>query len=199
MINALFVDLGGVVLEDGFETGVRSFAVQQSFDPDAFYAACHDHPFWKEFTLGNIEEPEYYAHVQEQFSQPFDRDALVQEIRRHVTLNNDVVDLLRSLKGKMPIGAISNHPASWFAWEEETLGLAGLFDVVALSGRLHIRKPDPRIFQWAMDHAKVTGIEALYIDDSDKHFSGAYAVGMHTAQCTTAAEIREAMKKYEPH
>ncbi len=194
MIRALFVDLGGVVLEDGFALGVRSFAQQQGFDPDTFYAACHDHPFWKQFTLGNIEEPAYYEHVQQQFPQPFDWRALVREIQGQVTLHDDVAQLLRSLKGTMPIGAISNHPAAWFAWEEQALGLAGLFDVVALSGRLHIRKPDPRIFQWALDAAKVSGADALYIDDSDKHFSGAHAVGMHTARCTTAAEIREAMK-----
>lgn len=195
MLRALFVDLGGVVLEEGYIKGVRAFAQAQGFNPDKFYAACHDGKYWKDFTLGFISEETYYQAVQANFTTTFDWRKIAQTIRDHAILHNDVYDLLKALKGRFILGTISNHPAEWFVWEKNAFHLEELFQVEAVSGLVHVRKPDLRIFQYALDQAGVKGEEALYIDDSDKHFEGAQAVGMYAEKCANVDCMKNAIAK----
>lgn len=189
-MKALFVDLGGVLADEGFVPGVRSFAKKQSFDPDALYAACHDGT-WKEFTKGLVSEAVYLKAVQANFPKPFVAAQLREEVLSHTVLHHDVYDFLVALKGKYILGIISNHPAEWYGWLRQQFHLDDLFSVEAVSGLVHVRKPDPKIFQYALDHAQVRGEEALYVDDAEKHFVGARAVGMHTALYTGINDLRK--------
>jgi putative hydrolase of the HAD superfamily len=76
------------------------------------------------------------------------------------------------------LGVVSNSEGR----AEQALEAAGLrdyFDVVVDSGILGIEKPDPRIFQAALQALRVTPEEALYVGDLyDVDVLGAQAAGM---------------------
>lgn len=191
MIRALFVDLGGVLADEGFVPGVRAFAEKQGFDPDAFYAACHDGPHWKDFTRGLITEDAYFKAVRSHFLKSFTPEKLRDEIFAHTVLHNDVFDFLRSLKGRYILGIISNHSAEWYQALKEKFYFGDLFSVEAVSGIVHARKPDLKIFQYALDRAQVKGEEALYVDDAEKHFEGARSLDMRTILYTTLDVLKK--------
>ena len=60
MIKALFFDSGDVVVKEGFTPGITEFENAHNLPKGSVYAAAHDQPYWREFTLGNITEDQYF-------------------------------------------------------------------------------------------------------------------------------------------
>ncbi len=58
------------------------------------------------------------------------------------------------------------------------IGLAGHFDAVLDSATVGAGKPDPRIFEVALERAGCTAAEALHVGDSDEDVEGARAAGI---------------------
>jgi HAD superfamily hydrolase (TIGR01509 family) len=193
MLKVIFVDLGGLLVKEGYTTGIRDFAVSQKFNQEDFFAACHDYKYWKDFTLGLISEEEYFQEIEKIFGKKFDWRELQRYIQNHTELKEDVLSLLKKLKKDFILGTISNHPSEWYKWTKIFFGLEKLFDIEVVAGIVHKRKPDPSIFKFAIDKAGMPAKEIIYIDDSDKHFSGALTVGMNVAKCSTIEEIKRAL------
>jgi putative hydrolase of the HAD superfamily len=81
-------------------------------------------------------------------------------------LFDDTVPTITALKDRgLVLGVISNFE-SWLRDMLARFELLDLFDVVAVSGDLELEKPDPRIFEWAMDEAGVEPRASLHVGDS---------------------------------
>nr|MDQ2686392.1 HAD family hydrolase [Armatimonadota bacterium] len=62
-------------------------------------------------------------------------------------------------------------------------GIAGLFDVVVISEIMHLYKPDPAIFQCALDQAGISPPEAIFVGDRpDNDILPAKKLGMKTVR-----------------
>ena len=72
-------------------------------------------------------------------------------------------------------------------------GLAGLVDVVLLSGETGVRKPDPEAFLLAARRLGVAPERCVLVDDLPANVRGAVAAGMtgvlHTSCARTAEEL----------
>jgi putative hydrolase of the HAD superfamily len=81
-------------------------------------------------------------------------------------LFDDAVPTLRALRERgLKLGVISNFE-SWLNTMLEVLDVTIHFDVVAVSGDLGWEKPDPRIFEWAMEQAGTEPSRSLHVGDS---------------------------------
>jgi HAD superfamily hydrolase (TIGR01509 family) len=70
----------------------------------------------------------------------------------------------------------------------EAAGLLGYFDVVIDSGLVGIEKPDPRIFQAALQALRVTAEEALYVGDlHEVDVVGARSAGIEAVLVSTCS------------
>ncbi|GAA3117586.1 hypothetical protein GCM10010466_05750 [Planomonospora alba] len=54
----------------------------------------------------------------------------------------------------------------------------GLFDQVVISGEVGMRKPEPRIFEYALDLVGLSGPECVFIDDIEANVTAARALGI---------------------
>ena len=98
---------------------------------------------------------------------------------RHLALPGDAVPALRALRERHAVALVSNfdHPP-YVRRLLARLDLARHFDVILISGELRIDKPDPRIFQAALDAVGCAPAEALFVGDSlEADIAGAEAVG----------------------
>ena len=69
----------------------------------------------------------------------------------------------------------SNTPVLW-----DNTGLKSFFEVTIFSSAVGLRKPDPRIYQLALEQLKVKPSDCLYIGDGGSNeLTGASSVGMH--------------------
>lgn len=96
----------------------------------------------------------------------------------------DVLETMHWLKGKgYRLGSVTNR--GWagprFQQELRDLGLADLFEVVAMSCLVGYMKPDPRVFHYALDRMGIEPEEAVMVGDSLRgDVQGAKALGMTT-------------------
>lgn len=150
MTKALFFDSGDVLVKDGFRSGIAMMERKHRFPVGSLYIAAHDHQYWKDFTLGKITERRYLACVRKNFQFDLDTAELIRVIMRSFVSNRPLLSFIRTLKGRYTLGIISNNPKEWFDYFWENYGWNRIFSVRAVSGYLHIRKPDLRIFHYAL-------------------------------------------------
>lgn len=91
----------------------------------------------------------------------------------------DAYPALTALRERgLTLGAVSN-----WVWNLpellHSLDLVRLFDFIAASARIGYEKPHPRIFEWALEQAKVDPSEVLHVGDHvDADVLGAHSVGI---------------------
>ena len=94
----------------------------------------------------------------------------------------DVLETLHWLRGEgYRLGSVTNRGWSGPRFQQELrdLGLAELFEVVAMSCQVGYVKPHPRIFKYALDHLGIGPEEAVMVGDSPRgDVQGAKALGM---------------------
>ncbi|MBA3757954.1 HAD-IA family hydrolase [Candidatus Saccharibacteria bacterium] len=65
-----------------------------------------------------------------------------------------------------------------------------IFDEVLISSEIGLAKPDPAIFEHALEKLNVKPQEAVFIDDLQKHVNGARLLGMHAVQYQNYNQLR---------
>jgi epoxide hydrolase-like predicted phosphatase len=94
-------------------------------------------------------------------------------------LDTDLVELIRSLKGKYRIALLSN------AWSDlrhhmvSTWKIADAFDPMIISAEIGMAKPDESIFQYTVNKLDINPNEGVFIDDFGKNIEAAAAIGLH--------------------
>jgi putative hydrolase of the HAD superfamily len=114
-----------------------------------------------------------------------DDDGLVDAVYREFTdlanyaLFEDVPPVLDRLRAAgLTLGVVSNFE-EWLERLLERLGVREYFDVRVISGVEGLEKPDPRIFQLALERAGVGAAESVYVGDNPEFdVDPALALGM---------------------
>jgi putative hydrolase of the HAD superfamily len=97
----------------------------------------------------------------------------------HFEMYDDVPEALRTLQRQgVRMGLISNSHRSLVGFQEH-FALHGLMTVAVSSAEFGVMKPDPRIFQEALDQMQVSAADAVMVGDSLPHdVLGARQLGM---------------------
>lgn len=114
------------------------------------------------------------------------------QIRNEVTFFDGIETLLLDLKKDYILGTITNGNA-----DVNYMGVGHLFDFSIKAEEAGVAKPDPAIFQMAMDKANVIAQQILHIgDDPLGDIKGAQAMGMKTLWVNYAKNVWQA--SYQP-
>jgi len=101
--------------------------------------------------------------------------------RHRLGLYPYVREMLDVLRGRYPLAIVTDAQSTAARGELHKVGLLGYFDPVVVSGDHGYRKPDRRLFQYALDGMKVAAENALYVgNDMYRDIFGARAAGMKT-------------------
>ncbi|EZP76750.1 HAD-superfamily hydrolase [Parageobacillus genomosp. 1] len=93
-----------------------------------------------------------------------------------------LVWMLEELKRKsLKLGIITNGKGAFQMHSIKALGIEGYFDTILISEWEGISKPDPRLFQRALDNLKVLANESVFVGDHPSNdIQAARNVGMKT-------------------
>ena len=177
MIKAIFFDMAGVIFQDGFVLAAAEYEKKFNIKKGEFYKALHDHKGWKNFTLGLVTEKEYIEICKKHLD--FDEDYFLNLMDELMKINWEMVEFIKELSEKYKIGIISNNPKEWFKKIMEKISLDKILKAKAVSSYLHIRKPNKKIFEAALNKAGVEANESIYIDDRLDRVNGARDIGMN--------------------
>ncbi|MFQ6019700.1 MAG: HAD family hydrolase [Dehalococcoidia bacterium] len=178
-IRTVFFDFGGVVARlDGEEIG--RLEDKYGLPDGGLLDALYEIPEWKAVRLGRISEKDWLQAVGRHLDELAGRP--IPGIRRDWPrvwrgLDQDVVGLLKRLRGRYRVGLISNARESLDDELANHHGISDLFDVVVNSARVGLAKPDPRIYLLAAERARSQPSHCLHIDDLIRNVWGAREAG----------------------
>jgi putative hydrolase of the HAD superfamily len=101
--------------------------------------------------------------------------------RKRLEAFPQVEEVLRELKGRYRLAIVSDAQSAYALPELRAAGLHEYFDAIIISGDYGYRKPDPRLFQAALDRLTVAPDQAIFVgDDRYRDVFGAQQLGMKT-------------------
>jgi len=196
-IEAVLFDYSGVLT-----TGLNPPTENVDFDPDALYAemiaglaSSDPHP-WHDLERGQIALDQFVTYIEEKvpgastiFAVDGEHNAMA-----NLTLLDERLALATDLKKQgLRVGLVTNNVAEW-----KSLWLPGLpeglFEIVIDSADVGCRKPEPEIYQLAMEQLAINDpATVLFIDDFEWNVTGATDVGMIGLHCGADIDLRTAV------
>lgn len=179
-ITHLFTDLGGVLLTNGWDRGLRkAVAAQFAIDPDEMDE--RHHLTYDTYEAGKISLSVYLQRVV--FWQPrnFTEDQVVDFMLSQARAFPEMIDLYKRLKAKhqLKVVVVSNEGRELTADRIQRFELKEFVDIFVVSSYVHFRKPDEDIFRLALDVAQADPAEVVYVDDRPMFAEVACRLGMH--------------------
>jgi putative hydrolase of the HAD superfamily len=193
-ITALFLDIGGVLLTDGWDHLARRRAAKHFKLNWAEMEERHSLTF-DTYEEGKLTLEEYLIRVVFYQKRPFTRA----QFRRFMFAQSKpyllMIELVRKLKARygLKIAVVSNEGRELNAYRIRKFKLAGFVDSFVSSCFVHVRKPDADIFRLALDIAQVPARQVVYIENTPMFVQVAEGLGirsiLHTNYKSTRAKL----------
>lgn len=135
---------------------------------------------------GKIDEREFWNKIGKELDSPqiseFPESLLDKIFRKHVTLNESVLSLSRTLAdNNIPVGILSNTERVTFSAVEDLFSLEH-FQFKFLSYEIGHVKPDPLIYQHVIDNIPFSKETLFFIDDVMENVASARNAGIDAVQ-----------------
>lgn len=180
-VTTLFLDIGGVLLTNGWDRDSRAAAAQNFGFPIEEISARHDQAFGT-YEEGRITLEEYLERTvffkERPFTQAEFRAFMFARSRRLPGM----LALVRGLKERYRLKtvAVSNEGRELAVYRNKTFGLPSLIDFFVYSCFVRTRKPDADIYRLALDMAQVRASEVVYIENTEMFVDVARGLGIPT-------------------
>jgi len=193
-VTALFWDVGGVILSNGWDEHARAEAAKRFALNSADYEERHRRAE-DELESGSITLETYLDQTIFFRERPFTREAFQQFMFAQSTENKDTRALLDELAASRRyfMATLNNESLELNSYRIRKFDLQRNFTAFFTSCYLRLRKPDPRIYQAALGITQRAPEECVFIDDRPKNLEPAKALGMHTILFESAEQLRASL------
>ena len=106
-------------------------------------------------------------------------------------IDHEVVEIINNLKQNYKIGLLSNASSGYLRKLLHENSLDILFDNLVISSEVGMIKPNPAIFEIAMDNLGVEPKESIFIDDWPNNVSAARELGLQGIVFSNALDLKE--------
>jgi putative hydrolase of the HAD superfamily len=179
-ITHLFTDLGGVLLTNGWDRGLRKrTAAQFGFDADEFedrHRLTYD-----TYESGKISLSTYLERALFYEPRPFAEREVVDFILGAARAFPAMIDLVKGVKARyhLKVGVVSNEGRELSIDRANRFHLGDFVDFFIMSSTVHLRKPDEDIFRIALDAGQVEADHVVYLEDRRMFAEVAAGLGIH--------------------
>ena len=194
-IRAVFFDYGGVIQRTEFQAPRQQLAERFSMDYDDIDKLVFGGESAQRASVGEIGEDAHWSQVLKRLKQPASElQTIKDEFFGGDVVDHEMVEFIRSLRGRFHVGLISN------AWDGmrphlERTGLIELFETVIISAEVGVMKPEARIYHLALEQAQVKAGEAVFVDDMPANIAACESIGMKGILFKEPRVAMEALKK----
>ena len=191
-VTALFWDVGGVILSNGWDRAARAAAAKKfGLDWEEFQDR-HELAS-PAFETGRITLDTYLQRTVFYRKRSFTREEFVDFIFAQSAEYPESRAVLSGVAatGKYLLATINNEPLELNEWRIRKFSLRREFKAFFSSCYLGIRKPDEGIYKLALEVTQRSPAECVFIDDRDLNLECAKALGMRTIRFQTAAQLRQ--------
>lgn len=178
-VKAIFTDVGGVLLTNGWGRHARARAVEL-FGLDAEETEERHHLTFDTYEVGKLSLDEYLDRVIFYTKRDFTKDDFREFMFQQSQPFPKMIALLKGLKAKydLKIAVVNNEGRELNNYRIHQFGLNEWVDFFISSSFVHFRKPDADIFKLAVDVAQVPWEKIVYIDDRSQFVEVARGLGL---------------------
>jgi putative hydrolase of the HAD superfamily len=193
-VTTLFLDIGGVLLTDGWDRHARERAAAK-FKIDLAEMEARHHLTFDTYEEGKTTLEEYLDRIVF-----YEKRAFTPSQFRHFMFAQskpypDMIELVRQLRAQhgLKVVVVSNEARELNAHRIRKFNLSEFVDSFISSSFVHIRKPDADIFRLALDIAQTPAQRVLYIENTPMFVKIAEGMGirsiLHTDYKSTCAKL----------
>jgi epoxide hydrolase-like predicted phosphatase len=178
-LRAVIFDYGGVLMRTVDPRPRWELERRLKLAPGGTYEAVFGSPLWDQVQLGRVSSEEFWADIGQRLGLNAEKVAeFRQAFRAGDRLDEELVALICHLRDEgYRTALLSNAPAGLRQRLVE-LGIDDAFELVLVSGEEGLMKPDPAIFELALEQLGVTAEEAVFVDDFRENVAAARRVGL---------------------
>jgi HAD superfamily hydrolase (TIGR01509 family) len=136
---------------------------------------------------GDVSQDELFAQLAAMVG--ITQERFEAEFHSYVKIDPDMVALIKSLRGRVRLGLLTNAMAPFVRGILAEHRLEPLFDEILVSAEHRLAKPDPAIFRAMLAMLDVASADAVMVDDNSENIAAAKAIGMQTVLCTSCAQV----------
>jgi putative hydrolase of the HAD superfamily len=183
-IRAIYWDIGGVLLTNGWDHEERARVLQQFAIPRDEYESRHEeaNDRWEK---GELSDDAFLKQTVFFKERSFTPAEFIEAVRAQSKwLPGGAKNVIAALRPKngLKMAMLNNESGPLNDFRIEMFGLAQYFDGFFCSAYMGMRKPDPRIFRAGAEMLHVKPEECAFVDDRENNCAAAAGVGMHAIQ-----------------
>jgi putative hydrolase of the HAD superfamily len=196
-VTTLFLDIGGVLLTNGWDHNIRKSAAGK-FGLDYDEMNERHHLTFDTYEEGKLSLDEYLNRVVFYQERSFSREEFKTYMYAQSQPFPEMIELMCELKTQysLEVAAVSNEGRELTVYRVQQFKLGTFINFFVSSCFVHYRKPDADMYRIALDIAQVNPQQVVYIDDRAMFVEVAQGLGIrgiiHTGYETTQKAL-EAM------
>ena len=193
-VTTIFLDIGGVLLNDGWDRHARKRAAK-TFDLDLAEMENRHHLTFETYEEGKLTMNEYLDLVIFYKECSFTKAQFRRFMFAQSISYPKMIEMIQSLKiwYGLKIIVVSNEARELNAYRVRKFKLGSFVDSFISSSFVNLRKPDVDIYRLALDIAQVPARQVVYIENTPMFIKIASSLGirsiLHTDYASTCAQL----------
>ncbi|MBM4350256.1 MAG: HAD family phosphatase [Deltaproteobacteria bacterium] len=201
-IDVILFDLGNVILpfnhhqiaeklsrftkNEDFQDPKRIFSYLFNFENGAING----------YEVGKVSSLDFFQSLKEHLQLTLSFEEFIPIWNDIFWENDDVSEIIRSLKGEKRLGLLSNTNPLHFDYILSKFPVTKIFDKWILSHEVGFKKPALEIFQKAIEWAGVEPEKILFIDDMKTHIGVSISLGMRGIHFISCQDLKDNLIKF---
>lgn len=190
MINAVLLDFGGVIAEEGFREGMMAIARKKDLDEQSFFKTAEDIIFKTGYVIGKAKEKVFWETLSRDTGVKDDYRHLRLEVLRRFVLRIEMLAIAEKLRNQGLVVALLSDQTNWLDEINRKKPFYNRFDFIINSYVLGKSKRDPSVFR---DVSKIIGVNPhliLFVDDNAQNIKRASEAGLKTIHFTGIEDFK---------
>lgn len=177
-MKAVIFDLGRVLVHYDHQQTIAATAALSNAPVDTLHALLRTNTHAT--GIGDLDAEALHALICHHFDVMIDFDAFITAFGAGIGRDEEALAYALSLQQRpdTTVAVMSNTNAAHVLWLDEHLPELREFDLVMMSNEVGLLKPDPAIFEMALELLAVTPQQAIFIDDMVENVEAARALGI---------------------
>jgi glucose-1-phosphatase len=194
-IRAVIFDMGGVILRTDDPQPREALAQRFKLSGRELDEIVFNNPVAQQAESGQATLDEAWAESARLLGIPAEEIPTVrQQFFAGDRVDFELIDFIQRLRRRFTTMLLSN---TWLVdlprFLREDLQIPDSFDFIISSADVQMAKPDPRIFQRALNLAQVEPQQAIFVDDNEHNILAAAALGIYTVHFRGSDQARAAV------
>lgn len=194
MIKAFLFDLGGVLFTNGTQKFISYISSQYSLNEDNVEEII-DGNIGSQYREAKISRDEFWKHVKEKLNLKESFDELEKEWINRYKLIPETKEIISKLATNYKVYYLSDNVKERVDKLDERFHFLSLFRDGIFSHKVGVRKPDLKIYQYALEKTQTLPQETVFIDDKPIMLEPAKKLGMATILFDTPDKLKQELRK----